>query len=495
MKCSEPGKEKTGIRSSGLYNLPEESPYRTSVLVSGPETELPDGKRLPFDWAGFPVLPPGEKSLVHLRWQRDQITSNSTRFRITVGIDVRERKVVEVYLPESGRVLGCFDIRYAPALEPFEIVLDGADVEDIASEGVSLRMVAGTSPLWILYGGNENRTPAALQPHLFQVMDIDPVASFVNRMLSMASVQPFGWMEGCVLEGLQLLQSIAGKARSEAAIRSHMELFFRPDGQFVFENARSEPADGKIPGIEYTLPFATLARFEPGHPVLDKVVDFWLETRDSEGCVQDGETTSAEGSYTVAYPMAVVGSSTGRKDLIQLALHQLRLRRERLWTGEGFYLRYYTSDRRRTYYNWARGLAWYMLGLMHSLITLKRSDLPDDLLEECNRVSEWVITFQQSDGLWRCFLHEDGVLPDTSGSAGIAAALATGAEHGLLPSTMRTAAERTYVGLCDYLTPDGFLTGVAQSNRGGEELQRSNYRVISQMGMGLMAQLVGTLHK
>lgn len=44
-----------------------------------------------------------------------------------------------------------------------------------------------------------------------------------------------------------------------------------------------------------------------------------------------------------------------------------------------------------------------------------------------------------------------------------------------------------------YLTPDGMLTGVAQSNRGGISLQQSDYRVISQMGMGLMAQLAAAL--
>nr|WKN34271.1 hypothetical protein K4G66_17985 [Tunicatimonas sp. TK19036] len=49
--------------------------------------------------------------------------------------------------------------------------------------------------------------------------------------------------------------------------------------------------------------------------------------------------------------------------------------------------------------------------------------------------------------------------------------------------------ENTWNGLLTYLTSDGLLDGVAQSNRGGEALQRSDYRVISQIGMGLMAQL------
>lgn len=43
------------------------------------------------------------------------------------------------------------------------------------------------------------------------------------------------------------------------------------------------------------------------------------------------------------------------------------------------------------------------------------------------------------------------------------------------------------------LTPHGFLGGVAQANKGGEELQRGSYRVIYQMGMGLLAQLIASL--
>jgi unsaturated rhamnogalacturonyl hydrolase len=58
-----------------------------------------------------------------------------------------------------------------------------------------------------------------------------------------------------------------------------------------------------------------------------------------------------------------------------------------------------------------------------------------------------------------------------------------------LPEAMRDAAHRAYEGLLPHVRPDGLLGGVAQSNRNGEELQRSGYRVLSQMAMGLMGQL------
>jgi len=65
--------------------------------------------------------------------------------------------------------------------------------------------------------------------------------------------------------------------------------------------------------------------------------------------------------------------------------------------------------------------------------------------------------------------------------------------HGYLPGSYRPYAERCWNALTEYIAPDGFLRGVAQDNRGGVELQESDYRVIPQMGMGFMAQLYAEL--
>ncbi|HID22692.1 MAG TPA: hypothetical protein EYP14_09870 [Planctomycetaceae bacterium] len=44
-----------------------------------------------------------------------------------------------------------------------------------------------------------------------------------------------------------------------------------------------------------------------------------------------------------------------------------------------------------------------------------------------------------------------------------------------------------------HLTSDGLLGGASQSNKGGESLQRSDYRRVYQMAMGLQAQLIAAL--
>ena len=60
-------------------------------------------------------------------------------------------------------------------------------------------------------------------------------------------------------------------------------------------------------------------------------------------------------------------------------------------------------------------------------------------------------------------------------------------------ASAKSAAAKTLAGLQPRLTCDGFLGGIRQANKGGEGLQRGNYRVIYQMGMGLLAKHIAAL--
>jgi len=101
--------------------------------------------------------------------------------------------------------------------------------------------------------------------------------------------------------------------------------------------------------------------------------------------------------------------------------------------------------------------------------------------------------WQSPNGLSGCYIDQPEAVADTSRSAGLAAALAVGARRGWLPPEALAAARRTRDGLAPHITLDGLLGGVAQSNRGGDSLQRGPYRVLFQMGMGLVAQLLANL--
>jgi len=477
---------------SGCRESEPESMVYLHPSVSEPaNSELPDEKRLPFGWKAFAVGAPGATNKPVLKWEKLPQTGPS-RLRFTVAVDMREEKIVEVRLAESKTRIGEFDIRFAPVLEPLELSLNEAETRKVADEGVILEMTKGSEPAWFFQVEPNAGRRAALMPHLLLWNDPDPLSEFYDRLASLVSLQPWGWMEGCVLDGLHDLFQATGETRFEEALQDHLSHFFDGQKTLVYESPRSEPRDGVISDIESTLPHAVLARRSPEHPVLDKVIEFWRAHLDAEGCVQDGGMTSAEGSYTVGYPMMVIGAQRNSEALTSLALKQVRLRKERLVHEGDCWLRHH-SDGHRTYQNWARGVAWYSLGLVRVLCELESNQEVDDLAAELNRLAGWVSGYQREDGLWNCFLHQD-VPPDTSGSAGIAAALAIAVSNELLPDSYLAISQKTFSGLRPFLTPDGLLGGVAQSNRGGESLQQSDYRVISQMGMGLMAQLSAALY-
>ena len=426
-----------------------------------------------------------------LAWPDLPTGAKPAALRLAVGLDVRDEKLIEAWLPKSGRVLGTFDVRYGCLFQVFEIPLAPNDAIAIREEGIGLRLTKG-SELRIFTTGEG--IPAALLPHLLVPGTADRMTEYLARMDSLACVQSFSWQGGCVLDGLMDLSALPAHAHLRDATRRQLARYVI-DGKLVYENHVSNISDGRIYGIEGTLPFAALAQLEPQHPLLDLPLNFWARQRGAEDAILDGQHTSSEGCYTVGYPLAVIGKIRQDESLQQLALAQLRVRQARLFDGTMFWRTSEPKDGTLHKGNraWARGIAWQLLGFARTLRELKhRSDL-GELIASFQQLAAWVMPFQKADGLWSVFVDQPDLPPDTSGSAGIAAALAIGAQQGWLDAAAKSAATKTLTGLQPHLTPDGFLGGVSQANKGGEPLQRGNYRVIYQMGMGLMAQLMAGL--
>ncbi len=442
---------------------------------------VPETQRAPFGWTTTTVTDAQKPPLV-LKWDALPQDARPTHLRLSVGLDERDEKVVEVFLPASGRVLGRLDLRFVTQFQVYEMALNSEDLPEFTQEGVGLRLVSG-SDLEIFTGGD--RIPAALLPHLLIPGTATPMQEFLARVNSLGCVQQFGWMEGCVMDGLLDL------GMTEMA-RTHLGLFFQ-DGQLIYENHVSAPSDDKLYGIEGSLPFAALARVEPQSPLLDLCVKSLESRRRPNGAIQDGSHISSEGAYTVAYPLARIAKARGDEKMMQDALYQVRIRQARFFDGLEFWRTYNDDDGKRGNRNWARGIAWQMVGLVRTLEVAKdRNDIAD-LVIQLQRFAAWAIALQRDDGLWSVFADDQTLTPDTAGSAGIGAALAIGVKNGWLGEEAKSAAQKTLAGLQTHLTPDGFLDGVSQSNKGGEALQRGSYRAIYQMGMGLMAQLVAAL--
>ncbi len=456
-------------------------------IVSDPGLPLPARQRVPFGWK-LTTVPGRDHAPVVLAWPDLPADAKPTHFRIAIGLDERDDKTLEVFLPKSERVVGVMALRWVTQFQLHQLPLTPGDVADLRREGLALRVTLG-SEVEIFTAGRE--LPDALRPHLLVPGTATPLEEFFARLHSLAVVQQFGWIEGCVLDGLLDLAELPEHASLREMARRHLALFVQGD-RLIYEDQQSRPSDGRIYGIEGTLPFAALARLAPQSPLHELALAFWQSRLRPTGSIQDGASMTSEGAYTVGYPLAEIARVRQSEELLRRALTQVRVRQARLFDGRVF-TRTYSDEGQRGNRNWSRGIAWQILGLARTLAVAGERDDITDLVIHLQRFADWIVALQRADGLWGVIVDEPELTADTAGSAGIAAALAIGAKHGWLGDAARTAAQRTREGLLPHLTADGFLGGVSQSNKGGGGLQRNDYRVIFQMGMGLMAQLIAAL--
>ena len=457
--------------------------------VDGPPVSFPVDKRVPLGLRAFPV-PTAPDSSVVLRLPTLSASSYPWYVRLTAAIDVREEKVVELYLPQSGQTIGTLTMKYAHPFQPFQTPVQPQWLSAVQQQGLGLRLGRGTSPAWFFLPEGLPPDGNGLAPQLLT----GPPATesvFWQTLYSMNSFSPFGWMGGCVHDALYALHQ-SGNQRATRTLKIQLGHYLDDRQGIILESPDTRPLDGTFNSIEDFLPFAAIVDRYPDHPSVQQAVDFCLAHRNEQGIIMAGEHLTTEGCYTVAYPLAAIARARQDSELAQIALDQLRYRTRYLVDESAIYQRA-TLAGDQAYRNWGRGVAWYLLGTIKTLAVLRDSSLrpsgTDEVREAWVTAARTVQAWQSKDRLWYGYLDRPETAVDTSASAGIAAARAWGAHLKLLPARSRREAETTYRSLLGYLTPDGFLTQVSQINRGGEALQASGYRVISQFGLGLMGQL------
>lgn len=388
---------------------------------------------------------------------------------------------------EAGRAIASMVIPYPTVGERLSVPLG-----EVPSATLTVRVVsAGT--LHVLHAPDGAGSLTAVAPHLLRdapgpLGDAERVAAMARHLDSAAAWGLWGWMAGCVYDGLDAWGDRDG--RWHAALGAHLDRHLI-GASLRYESPRSEIADDHLHGIESCLPFAAVARHRPGHPSLELFRRF-VRKHSSDGGLIDGATTSAEGNYTVAWPLIRLAEHDRQAVWRELAWDNLRLRRDRLWAGGALHLR--RSPHGVTYRGWSRGIAWYLLGLLRSLASVPRAERPSDLVTEAERALTWVAGHQRADGLWANFLEEAALDADTAGSAGIGAALALAARAGL-PGGDHERAWRCWQALAPRADASGYPVGVAPNNKaqGGEDLQRQPGRSSIHFGLGLVAQLAAQL--
>lgn len=457
-----------------------------SALTTNPN------RRAPFGW---PVFAFDDHQPAYLTFR--QKLSHRAHLRLAVAIDVRTPATLSVQLTKTKQTLCEADLGYATPLQLIDIQFTAEEAAEASTQGLSLVRSdpadAKQHDRRLFFFGSDE-TYATFAPRLIAPAKVEPLAAFMARLSSPASLAPFGWMQASVLDALIDL-------KQNKAVQSHLEYFF-DTSMATYEDAHSRPQDGRVHGIETCAMYACLGRVDPDHALLDQCLAYLQERRQFDGTIRD-QLVLAEHTHCIAYPLAVIGRARGDQKLMQMAIEQLRLRRDRLRIGGQLYGRT-SDDGRLDLKNDSRSAGLYLLGIARTLSQVGQGFIgADDLTREAQLVAHWLIKRQRPDGLWSPVLDDPEKInaqtaqqnpADTNASAAIGAALALLAQAGLGEQT-QAAAKRALSGLFKFLTPDGMLTGAAPAykNQGGVELARTHRRVISQAAMGFTGQIVAAL--
>ncbi len=460
-----------------------------AAKVTNPVIEFPTEKRVPLGWKAFPVGVDGKPTILY--FEGDFINGNRGWLRITAAIDFRERKKVEVSLSKSGEKLGVIDMWFAHPFQPFQIELSKKQINKAVKQGLALKMVEGTKDAWFFTPEGTSDDALGLRPQLLIDGGFEWEESVMQNMYSMNSFSPFGWMGGCVQDALYEM-ALNGNQQAEKTLKMHLNCYLDDQKGVVFEDPHTRPIDGRFNSIEDFLPFSGIAKYHPEHKSINMMLEFCSNHEDENGLIAHHHITT-EGCYTLAYPLACIAVIRNDDQLARKALKQLILRSNYLTDDFAIYQRS-THEGEKGYANWGRGTVWYLIGMAKTLAVLEKSgfrDLPEvetikkKFLIEVEKISK----YQNPKGMWYSFLDQPETEIDTTATSGIAASFAWGNKLGYLDNSYRMKAEMAYQALKSYITPDGFLTNASQINRGGVELQASEYRVITQFALGLMAQL------
>ncbi|MGC9451923.1 MAG: glycoside hydrolase family 88 protein [Oceanipulchritudo sp.] len=457
---------------------------KTEVYINAGQSDCHKGDH-PYGSAGevFSVEPGKD---CRLEFDTLPVSGERIWLRLTVAVDV-ERDLRLSIRPEAGPAKPIeWEIRKPCFWQVFEVELTPIREQLLRKPRMILSLQDPEDCSLCLY----RHAPESIHtPHLLAETPGEGGWSELEQTLcSHASLQPFGWLEGCVLDGISALLP---DPLAASALDEHWKYFLEDDGALSYLNPAGDRIRKRLYSIESTLPFAN-----PPTEGLDWniILNFWESNQLENGLVADINVSpvgkpstltgiSAEGCYTVAYPMAKLGELLGKEQLFEQAQVQLRERNRILFQGHAVYQKQYIG--RELYFpNWARALGWFLIGHGETLRHIPRELWDGEVVEHFKGLCRLAIKWQLKSGLWAVFIDRK-LDPDTSGSSAILAGLSIACSLGLLEMDATEAIQKGIMALEGYISADGLLRGCAQLNRGGEELQVSPYRVIAPFAMGL----------
>ncbi len=413
--------------------------------------------------------------------------------RLQVAIDTRNEDEVEVYLARSGKKIGHLSIWYPTGLQIFETPLD-CTVDSLRNEGIRFKLLGGSYDVFFFSFSSDNGSHLLLVEEDWKAGF--PDEEWQNLLCSDRSLQPFGWTEGCTLDGLQELYMRKNDMNALRAIKQHLGYYLPDEKNLVYVDLWARPKDNTFTNLEAGLPFATIARYQSSHASVELFVNFCKERFGEDGRYKpDGLST--EGCYTLAYPLTALGTALKAPGLYEMALLELE-QRIRYLTDDGavYNIGSISKGKTRIRRNWGRGYVWFLLGIVRcGEILQNESPLKNDprvgrLKEVYRHYAHIALSFMQPDHSWKAYLDQPETRFESSATAGLAAAFAHGHRIGWLPEFSQKDLLAVYNRVLKSTTADGFLTDVTQHNAGSINLlQRGSYRVIAQYAIGFLGHI------
>ena len=122
---------------------PKFAAHWPATVASSAGLTVPLQQREPFGWKTTAVAAGSQPPLV-LAWPNLPANVAITHFRLAIGLDERDEKTVEIFLPRSGRTLGRMELLFVSQFQIYEFALKSEDVAALRREGLALRLKRGT---------------------------------------------------------------------------------------------------------------------------------------------------------------------------------------------------------------------------------------------------------------------------------------------------------------------------------------------------------------
>ncbi|MBC8039054.1 MAG: glycoside hydrolase family 88 protein [Opitutaceae bacterium] len=375
-------------------------------------------RQVPFAWPALTL----DSSGVELRFAAPSSLAKDTpaNLRITLALEQSTCSVVivETLAPTATprTELARFDLRYGCVFQIFSTPLSPSAAAHIAREPVRLRLLSGP-PITIFTAAvatTPSDFPPEFSPHLLAAAPPAPPEAVLPRLATLACLQPFNWLHGCVVDAL-------ADAGDHAALSAHLGRWFHADGHLRYLGPHSEPRLDELFGLEPVLMFAALARHDPCHPAW-KVLRRWLAKHtesdgliidrglDAEGLASAVTYISIEAAYTVAYPLALAATALNEPSWRDLAVHQIRHRLAHL-VRDGVVCQRAPLGGPGEQPHWARANAWFLLGLVKTLRALGDHDFVPEGIALLRTHAARILAAQRPDGLWSVYLDDPAASP------------------------------------------------------------------------------------